>query len=162
MNTNEPSDKRSLTDFFFETKQAEWKLLSFYQRFEQVVAVIVTMIISVVIVFALFSLIQEVLTRLILGGLLDHDTFTRIFGKIMAVLIAMEFKHSIIEVAGRKQSVIRVTTVILIAMLAIARKLIILDPDKTSPASLAALAASMLALGAVYWLLLRKPERGPI
>ncbi len=115
-----------------------------------VVAVIVTMIISVVIVFALFSLIQEVLISLILGGLLDHDTFTRIFGKIMAVLIAMEFKHSIIEVAGRKQSVIRVTTVILIAMLAIARKLIILDPGKTSPASLAALAASMLALGAVY------------
>jgi uncharacterized membrane protein (DUF373 family) len=72
---------------------------------------------------------------------------------IMAVLIAMEFKHSIIKVAVRGEGIIRVNTVIMIALLAIARKLIILDFEKTSPALLAALAASILALGTVYWLL---------
>ncbi len=82
--------------------------MGFYERFEQVVAVIVTIIISVVIVFALFGLIQEVLTGLVLGDLdpLNHATFTRLFGMIMAVLIAMEFKHSIIKVAGRKANIV--------------------------------------------------------
>lgn len=148
-------EKIGFSQFFFDTHPQVWKLLSFYDRFEQVVSIIVTIVISVVIVFALFALIHEVLTGLILGRLdpSEHATFQRIFGMIMAVLIAMEFKHSIIKVAVRGEGIIRVNTVIMIALLAIARKLIILDFEKTSPALLAALAASILALGTVYWLL---------
>ncbi|MCX8048412.1 MAG: phosphate-starvation-inducible PsiE family protein [Methylohalobius sp.] len=120
-----------------------------------------TILISVVIVYALFALIREILVGLILGHLdpMEHATFQRLFGMIMAVLIAMEFKHSIIKVAIRQEGIIRVNTVILIALLAIARKLIILDFEKTSPALLGALAASILALGLVYWLLRRQDQR---
>ncbi|GAB4355456.1 MAG: phosphate-starvation-inducible PsiE family protein [Methylohalobius crimeensis] len=155
MNNHKTHNKRSRMDFLFETNQQEWKLLSLYERFEQVVAITITMVISLVIVFALFALVEEVLTGLILGGLdpRDHSTFKQIFGMIMAVLIAMEFKHSIIKVAGRRESIIRVNTVILIALLALARKLIIIDLNQTSPTLLAAIAVSILALGAVYWLL---------
>jgi uncharacterized membrane protein (DUF373 family) len=42
--------------------------------------------------------------------------------------------------------------VILIALLAIVRKLIILDLTSTDALQLFALAAAILALGAVYWL----------
>ncbi|MBN2702183.1 MAG: phosphate-starvation-inducible PsiE family protein [Methylothermaceae bacterium] len=155
MNNHKTHNKRSRMDFLFETNQQEWKLLSLYERFEQVVAITITMVISLVIVFALFALVEEVLTGLILGSLdpRDHSTFKQIFGMIMAVLIAMEFKHSIIKVAGRRESIIRVNTVILITLLALARKLIIIDLNQTSPTLLAAIAVSILALGAVYWLL---------
>jgi hypothetical protein len=51
---------------------------------------------------------------------------------IMTLLIAMEFKHSIVRVALRRDSIIQVKTVILIGLIALARKFVILDPE-TSP-----------------------------
>src|SRR6185295_6874586 len=54
-------------------------------------------------------------------------------------------------VAERQHSVVQVRTVILIAMLAIVRKLLILDVGRGAE-ELFALAAAIIALGAVYWL----------
>jgi hypothetical protein len=63
---------------------------------------------------------------------------------IMTLLIAMEFKHSIVRVALRRDSIIQVKTVILIGLIALARKFVILDPE-ASPAKIAALAGATLA-----------------
>ena len=46
-----------------------------------------------------------------------------------------------------------------IALLAIARKFIILDLGETEPAKIAALAAAALALGAVHWLVRDQDRR---
>ena len=46
----------------------------------------------------------------------------------------------------------QVRTVVLIALLAIVRKVMILDLASTEALQLFALAATILALGAVYWL----------
>ncbi|MDU7588409.1 MAG: phosphate-starvation-inducible PsiE family protein, partial [Acidovorax sp.] len=89
---------------------------------------------------------------------LDHKVFQTVFAMIMTLLIAMEFKHSIVKVALRKESVIQVKTVILIAILALARKFIILDPD-VDPAKVAALAGAILALGLTYWLMRERDDR---
>ena len=77
---------------------------------------------------------------------------------IMTLLIAMEFKHSIVRVALRRDSIIQVKTVILIGLIALARKFVILDPE-ASPAKIAALAGATLALGATYWLLRKREDR---
>jgi uncharacterized membrane protein (DUF373 family) len=76
---------------------------------------------------------------------------------IMTLLIALEFKHSIIKVALRRDSIIQVKTVILIALIALSRKFVILDVE-TSPAKIAALAFALLALGLVYWLMRERDE----
>ena len=76
----------------------------------------------------------------------------------MTLLIAMEFKHSIVRVALRRDSIIQVKTVILIGLIALARKFVILDPE-ASPAKIAALAGATLALGATYWLLRKRGDR---
>jgi hypothetical protein len=55
----------------------------------------------------------------------------------MTLLIAMEFKHSIVRVARVGTASIQVKTVILIGLIALARKFVVLDPD-TSPAKIAA------------------------
>ncbi len=47
----------------------------------------------------------------------------------------------------------------LIALLAIARKFIILDLGETEPAKIAALAGAALALGAVHWLVRDQDRR---
>ena len=76
--------------------------------------------------------------------------FQAIFGAIFTVIIALEFKRSLLVVAERQESIVQVRTVILIALLAIVRKLIILDLASTDALQLFALAAAILALGAVY------------
>lgn len=138
----------------------QWAVMSFYERFEQVVAMILSAVIAVIIVVSLIQLISIVFTVLIIDAFnpLDHKVFQTVFGMIMTLLIAMEFKHSIVRVALRRDSIIQVKKVILIALIALARKFVILDPD-ISPGKVAALASATLALGATYWLLRERDDR---
>jgi hypothetical protein len=66
-----------------------------------------------------------------MGGFnpIDHRIFQSVFGMVMNLLIAMEFKHSIVRVALRQDNIIQVKTVLLIALIALARKFVILDPE---------------------------------
>jgi hypothetical protein len=60
---------------------------------------------------------------LVLGAFnpIDHHIFQIIFGMIMTLLIAMEFKHSILKVLERNAQIIQAQGVILIALLALSR-----------------------------------------
>jgi uncharacterized membrane protein (DUF373 family) len=145
--------------FLAETRE-RWPFLSLYERFEQLVAVVLSLLIALVVALALVQLVIRVVPLLVSGAIdpLDYEAFQAIFGMIMTLLIALEFKHSIIRVALRKQSIIQVKTVLLIALLALSRKFIVLDTEK-GPAFIAALAGATLALGAVYWLLRERDDR---
>jgi uncharacterized membrane protein (DUF373 family) len=77
----------------------------------------------------------------------------------MTLLIAMEFKHSIVLVAFRRSNIIQVKTVVLIALLALSRKFVILDSSATAASTIAALAGATLVLGVVYWLLRERDDR---
>ncbi len=141
--------------------QRDWKLLGFYEKFEESVAIVLTAVIAVIIVAALINLIVNVVILLI-DGLVnpaEKSVFQAIFGMIMTLLIALEFKHSILKVVARKASIIQVKTVILIALMAVARKFIILDIGSTSAATIAALSAAILTLGVAYWLVRTRDER---
>jgi uncharacterized membrane protein (DUF373 family) len=136
-----------------DTREA-WPGLTTYERFEQIVSLVLTALISLVIIAAVLNLTFRIVL-LVLFGLLDpaeHNVFQAIFGMIFTVLIALEFNHSIIGVLERKESIVQVRTVVLIALLALARKFIILDASKTEPMTILGLAFAVLALGAVYWL----------
>ena len=135
--------------------RSRWALMTLYERFEQMVALALSLIIAILILIALVQLYERVLP-LVLGGALDpldHEVFQALFGSIFTVLIAMEFKHSIVKAAIRRDSIIQVRTVVLIALLAMSRKFVILDASVTPAPTIAALAAVTLVLGAVYWLL---------
>lgn len=144
----------------FQVFRNQWAIMNFYERFEQVIALILSAVIAVIIVVSMVQLIAIVFTMLISNALnpLDHKVFQSVYGMIMTLLIAMEFKHSIVRVALRRDSIIQVKTVILIALIALARKFVILDPD-VSPGKVAALAGATLALGATYWLLRERDDR---
>jgi uncharacterized membrane protein (DUF373 family) len=154
------ADRSALNRAFEETRR-HWPIMTAYERFEQIVAVVLSLIIAAVIVIALIQLILRLAPLLIGGALdpLDHGMFQTLFGTIMTLLIAMEFKHSIIRAAMRSESIIQVKTVILIALLALSRKFIILDAYTTGAATIAALAAATLVLGVVYWLLRERDDR---
>ncbi|MGL3669169.1 phosphate-starvation-inducible PsiE family protein [Pseudomonas aeruginosa] len=140
--------------------RSQWRLMTVYERFEQVVVITLSGVMSMVIVISLIQLIRHVFTLLVMDALnpLDHKVFQLVFGATMTLLIAMEFKHSIVRVALRRDSIVQVKTVILIGLIALARKFVILDPE-ASPGKIAALAGATLALGATYWLLRERDDR---
>jgi uncharacterized membrane protein (DUF373 family) len=144
---------RVASQALWTTRQA-WPGLSAYQRFEQVIALSLCVLVSVLVASALLQLSWRVLL-LVLAGLADPvhaELFQSVLGMIMTVLIALEFNHSIVSVLDRRHGIVQLRTVVLIALLALVRKFIIIDAAETDPAVLLGLAASTLALGGVYWL----------
>ena len=142
------------------TPMEAWRIMTLYEKFEQIVALILTFIISVVIIASLFKLTENVFLLIFKSvDSIQQHSLQQTFGMIMSVLIALEFKHSILKVVARIDSIIKVKTVILIAILAISRKFIILDVDKYPPSTIIALSASVLSLGVVYWLVRERDDR---
>jgi uncharacterized membrane protein (DUF373 family) len=141
--------------------QADWGVLTIYQRFESLVALALTGVVALIVVVALYRLASQVVVGLLLGGLdpLDQAVFQVIFGEVLTVMIALEFNHTLQFVVARQQSIIQTKVVLLISLLALARKIIILDLEVVSTGELLGLAALTLALGAVYWMMRERDDR---
>ncbi|HET6182418.1 MAG TPA: phosphate-starvation-inducible PsiE family protein [Acetobacteraceae bacterium] len=139
----------------------QWSAMTLYEKFEQVVISVRSVIIAVIVVAAVWALIREVVNRLVLGvfDALGYDNLQVVFGMIFTVVIALEFERSLLVVAQRSFGILQVRTIVLIALLAIARKFIILDLSETGSAEIAALAAAALALGVVHWLVRDQDRR---
>jgi len=133
-----------------------FRLLSLYQRFEHIVILFLTALIVVIVIAAVWSLSLKILFGLVLSGSLDasdYSAFQAVFGMIFTVIIALEFKKSLLVVAQRRDTIVQIRSVVTIALLAICRKVIILDLTETDALHIVALAAAILALGIVYWLI---------
>ena len=140
---------------------AEWAVLTYYQRFESLVAFVLTLLIGLIILVALYRLTVSVVAGLLFGALdpLDYAVFQAVFGEIMTLLIALEFNHTLQYVVTRQQSIIQTKVVLLIALLALARKFIILDLKDVSAEMMLGLAAITLVLGISYWLIRERDNR---
>ena len=142
--------------------QERWRRLTVYLKFEHAVVFVLTVLISVIIVSAIWKLAVKILLSLVLldtFDLTDLAAFQSVFGMIFTVIIALEFKRTLLLVTERTDSVVQVRAVILIALLAIVRKLIILDIAPGDAPQLLALAVATLSLGGVYWLVRDQDRR---
>src|ERR1700682_2532100 len=139
----------------------DWAILSYYQRFEGAVAFVLTIVVALIILVALYRLSASVVAGLVLGVLdpLDPSAFQKVFGEVLTLLIALEFNHTLQYVVRREQSIIQTKVVVLIALLAVARKFIVLDLSRVDAAELLGLAAITLALGIAYWLIRERDDR---
>ena len=148
----------SIKDELRDTKE-QFRLLSLYQRFEYVVVMLLTALIAVIVIVAVWNLSLKILFGLVLSGSLDpsnYSAFQAVFGMIF---IALEFKKSLLVVAERRDTVVQIRSVVMIALLAICRKVIILDLTETDALHILALGAAILALGIVYWLMRDSDQR---
>lgn len=145
----------------FAARRARWNLLTFYQKFEEIIVLILTGLIAVVIVFAVWNLALKIAQSVLTSTFdpTEHAVFQAVFGMIFTVIIALEFKRSILVLAERRHSIVQVRAVILIALLAVVRKILILDLDTTTALQLLALGATTLALGGVYWIVRDQDRR---
>ncbi len=143
--------------------RARWAPLTFYQKFEHAVVLVLTGLIAIVVVFAVWNLVLKIVLSIVVSRSFDptdYSVFQAFFGMIFTVIIALEFKRSLLVVAERRDNVVQVRSVILIALLAVVRKLLILDVG-TDTLELFGLAAAILALGAVYWIVRAGERRAP-
>lgn len=138
----------------FRQLQSKWHTLSLYERFEQMVVAALTLVIALIVVLAAWQLLGETAGLLRQGAArtADPQIFQGVFGMVLTVLIALEFKHTLLVVRHHRRAVVEVRSVILIALLALVRRFIILDVYAASPGIIAALAGATVALGIVFWL----------
>jgi uncharacterized membrane protein (DUF373 family) len=134
--------------------------LTLYEQFEHAVILVLTVLIIAVVAVATWHLALMVLLLLLTDEIRPNNqaVFQTVFGMIFTVIIALEFKHSLLMVLSRQESVVRVRSIVLIAMLAMVRKFIILDVGEAQAAEVFALSAAILSLGIVYWLV-REQDR---
>jgi uncharacterized membrane protein (DUF373 family) len=135
--------------------------LTFYERFEHAVVLVLTMLIVAIVASATVHLAIAVLALLISDQMdpANQQVFQVVFGMIFTVIIALEFKHSLLVVLAGQESIVRARSIVLIALLAVTRKFIIIDLRESAPGELFALAAAILALGLVYWLVRDQDRR---
>ena len=114
------------------------------------------MLMTGVIVFGVADVVYVLYKRLMAEprGLLEISDILATFGAFMAVLIAIEVFVNIISYL--RDDVIHVRIVLATAMMAIARKVIILDYNTTSPQYIYATAAVVAAMALAYWLVVRE------
>lgn len=146
-----------------EGLRAIWRSLSFYERFEQIVSRVVMLLISAVIVYSLvltvISLFKQVTFE---PEFLDRDALKDVFGMILTILILIEFNHSIAMALTKKSGVLQARHVVLIAILVIARKVILLDFATASFDSLIGIAGIAVGIGILYWLITARSLSSPV
>lgn len=109
-----------------------------------------------VIAFGVADVVYVLYQRLMADprGFLEISDILATFGAFMAVLIAIEIFVNIVSYL--RDDVIHVRIVLATALMAIARKVIILDYSTTSSEYVYATAAVVAAMALAYWLVVRQ------
>jgi uncharacterized membrane protein (DUF373 family) len=130
-----------------------------YHWFERLVVATLGIMVAVSIVLTLVqagvALWQAVAAD---NHLIDHEAFIKVFGAFMTVLIAIEFNHTVLPDMTTKSSVVKVRAVLLVAMLALARKVILLDFKEIEYTMIIGLAVLFVGIAAAYWGVRREEE----
>lgn len=129
------------------------KFLRFIHIIENFVSKVLSLALILVIFVSLFELIlilsKDLLAKEPVGFF--GPTIIEIFGLFMNVLIALELLENV--TAYLKKHIVQVELVVVTALIAVARKIIIFNPIKHQKSDLFALAAASLALSISYWLI---------
>jgi len=132
-------------------------MLPFIKKFEKfiirVLVVLMTFVLLLSTVELAWIIIKDVITPPVF--LLEIDELLEIFGLFMLVLIGIELLETIAK-TYMAESVDHAQIVMAIAIIAIARKVIILDVKDLSGLALVGIAAIILALSIGYYLIKKK------
>lgn len=129
--------------------------MRFLKLFERVVVLTLLGLMMIAILFSTIELAVVLVRELIRPpiGLLASGRILEVFGFFLMVLIGVELLESIKSYIedGR----VHAEVVVLVAIVAMARKAVILDHNTASPEILFGMGAAVLAFGIVYFLLRR-------
>lgn len=126
-------------------------MLESLKKFEKAITVVLVALMAIVLLLATIELgwiiIKDVITPPVL--LLEIDELLDIFGLFLLVLIGVELLETI--KAYLKENVVHFEVVLTVAMIAITRKVIILDVKDLPAMTLVGIAAIIVALAAAKY-----------
>ena len=129
---------------------------AFLKKFEHIIVVsLITMMVIVVVLATIelgWIIIRDIITPPII--LLEIDELLEIFGFFLLVLIGIELLETI--KAYLLTNVVHVEIVLEVALIAIARKVIILDIKKYESLTLVGIAALISAVALAFWVIKRR------
>ena len=121
-------------------------MLDWLKKFEKAVTIALVVLMALVVLLATIELgwviIKDIITPPVF--LLEIDELLEIFGLFLLVLIGVELLETI--KAYMKDNVVHYEVVMTVAMIAVARKVIILDVKELHSLTLVGIAAIILAL----------------
>lgn len=143
-----------------ETTDGNGKVISKFNetllQVEKIVAVVLAVVIVFIVAVVLLRILLDTYNLIFLdffaGQNNTFEIYTDIFGKIINLLITIEFMTSIVKVLKTHEVGVLVLDVALITGLAICRKLIIFDYDKDNGNLLMGMSLLLVALGLFYFL----------
>ena len=127
--------------------------LKFVNKFERFIYGVLIALLMVVLCFAVGELVWVMFTSLANPPplLLQNHELTNVLGVFLLVLIAVELLDTMLEYF--RENAIHVEIVVLLSIIAIARKVILLDPTTTNGLELIGIGVIIIGLSAAYFMI---------
>ncbi len=135
-------------------------MLEFVNKFEKFFYGALIVMLMIILVFALGELAYTIIgsltnvssvTNLPAFGLLENKELLNVLGIFLLVLIGIELLDTMMEYF--RENAIHVEIVVLLAIIAIARKVILLDPSQMDGVELIGIGVIILGLAGAYFLI---------
>jgi len=139
-------------------------MIQHLKQFERFIVAALILMMAMVILLSVgelaWILVQDVISPPVL--ILEIDELLELFGFFLLVLIGIELLETIKNYYTEGK--IELTVIFTVALIALARKIIILEPDKYDPVTLVGLGIMILALVCGYWVTvtLRRGVKAPL
>ena len=130
------------------------QILNSAYRFEYIVVLILLLVVGLITILAMARLFVGLYTTAFSSwDVTNYQAIPVLFGLVMTVVIAMELGNSILRHIRDHSTIIQAKEVVLIGIMAVVRKVMIVDTKEISILELAALGFLALSLAGSYWLL---------
>ena len=128
-------------------------MLSSLKYFERMIAWIMAALIALVILLATVDLGINLFRDIFLSAprfLIDVDELLDIFGQFLIILVGFELLE--IVKAYMRDDAVHVEVVLIVALIALARKVIVIEATAVSGSTMMGIGVLMLSIAASYWL----------
>ena len=131
-------------------------MLAYLKRFERLIAWVLVVLLAAVILLATIDLAVDLIKDVLFVAphfLVGVDQMLNLFGLFLVIVLGLELLEIISTYL--REDLIHVEVVLIVAIIALARKIVILELKEPTPLTLLGLAALVISLSASYWLIMR-------
>jgi uncharacterized membrane protein (DUF373 family) len=131
-------------------------MLDWVKKLEHVVTLVLVVLLCAIVVLATVEVAVTTVQDIVAPPVLfpGIDKLLDLFGRVLLVVIGLELIETMRAFAA--EGVVRVEVVLTVAMIALARRIIVLEPGHASPSMLFALAGLLVALSVAYVAFVRR------